>query len=319
MSTIEQLSALLIASQSVLILPHIREDGDAAGSSLALAHLLKACGKEAMVLYSEPLVPTLQFLPGGTVYTEGMALPAYDLCIAVDCAAPDRIGSRMPLFENAPHTAVIDHHGTNPGYGEVCWVEGTSAATGLMIYDLYTAMHVAISPEAADALYTAIFTDTGGFRFSSTDARVLRTAASLLDAGAHHTKIYTEVYERVSPQGYLLTARAMSKTKMYFGGSVAIICLTQEDFLAAGEKTENTDNISSLPRTIDGVELSVLLRESKNGEIHASIRTKARINAAAIALSFGGGGHERAAGFTVKEPMDAVEEKLLAIIEACIS
>ena len=233
MNTKEELIRKLSASQSVLILPHIREDGDAIGSALALACLLRGMGKEATVLYSEQPVPSLRFLPGGTVYTEEAILPAYDLCVAVDCAAMDRIGARLPLFESAPHTAVIDHHKTNPGFGEVCWVEGASAATGLMIYDLFVATNTAITQEAADALYTAIFTDTGGFRFSSTDARVLRTAAALLELGANHTKIYTETYERLSPANYQLTALAMSRTQMHFDGLVAMICLSQADFLAA--------------------------------------------------------------------------------------
>ncbi len=305
------LLAALKKAENAVILPHKSADGDAISSALSLGMLLERWGIPVVICLEEPVRCDLAFL-GGKFAVLGDAVSVPHTAIAVDCGDAMRLGSRLPLFEGAKVKLVIDHHVTNEGFGDISVIDPAAAATAEIIATLY---NLAGEPfgDAASPLYTGLVTDTGGFRFSNTTPKTLRTAAQLMEEGAESGKICLAVFEQNPLEKIRLEAKALNDMTICHDGKTAVATVSEALLSETGASDEDTSHISGLLRGIRGVETGVLLRE-KDGQIKISMRTNTELDAAAFCKTLGGGGHARAAGASVEGSLSEWKEKIIMLI-----
>jgi bifunctional oligoribonuclease and PAP phosphatase NrnA len=308
MKVLPELISFLREKKDFFIATHINPEGDALGSALALSMALETLGKKT-IIYDRDGVPELyRFLPGQEkildssrgIQTSGLNL------LLLDCNTPERAGIEGLRFQSS---AVIDHHETETGFGDIRWIEPKAAATGLMIFNVVKELGVALSKEIAVNLYTAIAIDTGTFRFGNTTAEVLRAAADLAEAGAQPGYVANNLYETWSEKRFRLLIMALSTLEIK--DAVAFTYVTREMFHKTGASPEDTENFSSLPRTMKDVGISAFFREVNSDEWKISLRSRGAINVASIASSFGGGGHKNAAGYKIKATLEDAKKALL--------
>ncbi len=292
-----------------LLATHISPDGDALGSCLALAEALALLGKKVHIYDRDPVPEPYQFMPGHKKCksTMGNLLKKEPLLVLLDCNSPERAALEGYSFRKS---AVIDHHETESPFGDVRWIERTAAATGLMVFYLIKALHIRITKSMATNLYTAIAVDTGTFRYSNTSADVLRASAELVEAGAQPGAIAEHLYERWKKNRFDLLNLCMGTLEIR--NSIALVHVTVEMFKKTGTGESDTENFANVPRMIDSVVISALIRETDNGRWKVSMRSKGTANVAKIAAAYGGGGHRNAAGFRIKTDLETLKRTLFA-------
>lgn len=307
---------LLGRAGNVLITTHIRPDGDACGSMVALREALCAQGKQVSPLLISPLPQWYEFLfaekvpvLGNDVTVEDLKAGCYnhcDLVIVVDTNS----NAQLPGFEEYLKAAdlpvlIFDHHITADGLGTVELVDSRAAATGQIIYDFFGYAGWQVTEKIAEALFVAISTDTGWFRFSNTDSRTLRTAAELLEAGADPTAIYRRMYQSFSPARVRLMAEMLDTLQLHLDGRVATQYILRRDFERIGATGADTENLIDECQRIASVEVAALFVELKDGRFRCSLRSKGDMDVSTIARQYGGGGHRMAAGCHVPGPAAA--------------
>ena len=312
--TIEALADWLKARDDVLLLGHVNPDGDAAGSCLALWHALNALGRRAVVCLPGGMPRMYAWLPGaGAVLATGMPLPFEPAAaLSVDVSDPPRLGAGAGMFEACPARAVLDHHATNAGFGELYCVDGEAAACGEMVVDLIDALGVPLSREMAECLFVAVSTDCGQFNFSNTRPQTFRAAARCAEAGIDIAGITERLYRTRSLGRTRLLGIVLNGLEISEDGRIAWARLTDEMLARAGAIREDNEGIVNYLLEIDGVRCAVLA-EQRGGDTKFSLRSKAPLDVARdIARPFGGGGHDRAAGCTLAGPMEPALQKVLA-------
>lgn len=320
-ATIKQLGEVLRDHQSFVIMSHVRPDGDAIGSQLGLGFALMAAGKTVRLINEDGLPGNLAFLAGSEKIETPPAEPLeVEIAIALDTATKSRLG------ENALHAASkaklwlnIDHHISNPKYGDLNLIDATSPATGQIVYNIITEMGLPLPAESRDAIYVAVSTDTGSFQYPSTTAATYEMAADLirrgLDVGTLNSNTYDEhPYRRVELMRALLNTLQLSS-----GGSVASWELHDQTRIDLGLRPEDSEGLIDIIRAIRGVRVAVFFEELPDGKIRISMRSKDRkVNVCEIAMQFGGGGHALAAGIRMAGPLADARAKVLAAIEQAI-
>lgn len=300
-------------AESVILLPHDNIDGDAFCSCQALKMMLEDMGKSCRVVAEVSCIKRLEFLELlCEEYKEGENYDA-DLVIAVDCADNKRFGERGTIFESATSTAVLDHHKSNRGFGQVNVIVPEAAAACQVVFDLYKAAGIEISPKAAECIFCGIVTDTGGFRYSNTNAKTLETAAQLLKIGVDSEKINLNIFESKSFAQLAIEAAAIENTRFFHGGKTAICFISRQMQENIGASDDDMSNISSILRCIEGVEVSAVIKE-KDEALRASLRSKEVADVSEICATFGGGGHARAAGATLEGDGNKAVETLAKVI-----
>ncbi|MBI5101034.1 MAG: bifunctional oligoribonuclease/PAP phosphatase NrnA [Nitrospirae bacterium] len=294
-----------------LIATHINPDGDAIGSSVALACALEAIGKKVLVYDRDPVPKIYRFMPGHGKFRTDIRnmLKSDPVLVLLDCNAPDRAGLEGFSFRSS---IVIDHHETESDFGDIRWIRKDAAATGLLIHYLIKALGVALTRDMAENLYTAISVDTGTFRYSNTTAGVLTASAELVKAGAEPNVIAESLYETWDYKRFRLFLLSMNTLEKKNG--IAITRVTREMFRKTGTKPEDTEQFSNFPRKIDSVKMSAMFRELGGNQWKASLRAKGAVNVAAIAETFGGGGHRNAAGYKTEGDFACVRRALLQAV-----
>jgi phosphoesterase RecJ-like protein len=303
-------------ADSVAIFPHISADGDAIGSSLALGMALKRLGKKVVVYMEESIPSSYRFLPGielAGFYSENDSIMA--LNIALDTGDTGRLATRADIFFKAPCTVNIDHHVTNTKFAQYNYVDSLSASTGELIFLLLKKMNVNIDADMARCLYTAIATDTGGFQYGNTTAETHRTAAELLSTGIDIAELSQRIFDNTTFVKLKLTQRAIELLELHENGLLAMTVITMEDLKSTGAKDEDCDGLVNIGRSIEGVEVSALIKEKDTGEIRVNLRSKVFVDVSEIAAAFGGGGHKRAAGCTMKGSVSDVKQQLINAIK----
>jgi phosphoesterase RecJ-like protein len=302
------LVSFLKENDNFFIATHISPEPDALGSSLALSMALESLGKKTIV-YDRDTVPEFyRFLPGYEKFihsTTQVQTSAYNLML-LDCNTPDRAGIEGMAFRSS---TVIDHHETEKGFGDLRWIVPDAAATGILIFSLIKELGTAITKDIAVNLYAAIAIDTGTFRYTNTTADVLRVAAELVDAGASPAFISDNLYNIWSDRRFSLLIASLNTLDIRDG--VAFTHVTQAMFKNTGTGPEDTENFANLPRTMKHIRISAFFRQIGENYWKASLRSKEALNVAEIAVSFGGGGHRNAAGYTFKGTFEAAKEALL--------
>ncbi len=309
------------ANRRFLVASHINPEGDALGSTLALSAALRALGKEALAYNKDGVPEYFRFLPGCEDISTGLPEETGDfILVLVDCSKPFRAALEGVRFAK---TVVIDHHELDPSRpGEsapdILWVESSSPAAGLMVYDLIKAMAVTVDRAAATNLFTAIATDTGSFKYSNTTPEALEAAAALVRAGADPGRISQNVYETWTGKRMNLLCLALRSLEIRDGA--AVMSVSAEMFRATGTTVEDVDNFTSFPRMLRDAQVAALISELDDGLIRASLRSKGAIDVRSIAQKFGGGGHRNAAGFRISasaiDLKDLRERLFKAIAEA---
>ena len=313
--SIRRAAEAVAAAGEVAVACHVSPDGDALGSALGLAHAAAAAGKGAVASFGSPFAVAAQydFLDLGPLVPPGEFPAAPELMVVVDVAAPDRLGELAGPASRAGTVVVIDHHGTNPGFGHIAVVDPASASTAQLVYHLIRRLAWPIDRRVATALLTGIVSDTGRFQYSSTDGSVLRIAARLVEAGARPDEIGQRVYEWL-PFGYLQVSGAVLARARLEGGLVWSV-LYQADQARAGVGPEDLDLLIDGLRVAREAEVAVLVKEATGGW-KVSLRSRGAVDVGAIAAASGGGGHHNAAGFDaggdLESVMTAIRERLRA-------
>lgn len=295
-------------STRVLISAHVRPDPDAIGSVLAIREAVLQCGGTPMCIMEEECPARCKELFGADsirLWREAMDEPLFDVAIIVDCGNLERIGEVEKLIAKNARVANIDHHISNSRFGTLVLVDTDSAASGELLFNLFAAMNVTITASMATNLMAGVLTDTGRFRHTNTTPATLRVAASLVEAGASLSLLTERLYFTIPAQDIRSTSQILSSLELHAAGQISTMFVTR-DFIV-----EDPDNLVDLGRAIEGVEVAVLFSEMSDELIRVSLRSRSRVNVSAIAESFGGGGHERAAGFRMFGTLKSVQARLL--------
>lgn len=304
--TIPELAKELASHDTYIMLTHRRPDGDTIGSAAALCRGLRNIGKQAFLLENP------QFTEKYRPYADGLtvaSLPEHAILISVDVASANML---FPGAENYVNqiTYVIDHHGMERDFGRLGHVDSTAAACGEIVLDLLKALNAPIDKKAAEALYCAISTDTGCFRYSNVTARTLRAAADCREAGADTFAINRKLFMTKRLARLKLDAYLTEHTEFFADGMVAVSTIPAEVQTALGITEDDIDDISGFGREIEGVEIAVMLRPVREGG-KISVRTSPDYNAAEICKKLGGGGHKAAAGATLSCGMEETRKAIL--------
>ncbi len=313
--SIEAILKVLRQGERFLVCSHSRPDGDAVGSTLAMGMLLEQMGKRADLVAADRIPAVYRGLPqADSIRTALRVHGPYDAAILLECDSLDRTRLRglEPFF-----VINIDHHATGQPWGNLNWIDREAASAGEMVYRLALAAGATITPEMATCLYTTVLTDTGGFCYGSTRASTFALARDLVEAGADPLRIAQEVYFSTATSKLLLLGAALSNLTRE--GRLAWLWVTHQDMMRTCAAEEDCEGIVNYAVSIAGVEAAAFLRELPESRIRLSLRSKGRVNVAAIAERLGGGGHENAAGCTLDGPLPRAMEEILAHLRPSVS
>jgi phosphoesterase RecJ-like protein len=316
-ASFEQIGDVFRRHQSFVLLSHVRPDGDAIGSQIGLGFALMAAGKTVRMFNEDGLPDNLAFLRGADRIERPPAEPvAVEVAIALDTATRPRLGEAcLHAASQAKLWLNIDHHISNPHYGDLNLIDGSSPATGEILYDLITALDLPLPEESRDALYVAVSTDTGSFQYPSTTAKTYDMAADLIRRGLDVGTINSKTYDN-HPFRRLELLRALLNTlELTADGMVAHWSLTAQTRVDLALSAEDSEGLIDVIRAIRGVQVAVFFEELPDGKSRVSMRSKdRRYNVCKIAAEFGGGGHALAAGIRMKDPLDQAKTRVLAAI-----
>jgi phosphoesterase RecJ-like protein len=302
-----------------LLVLHVRPDGDSIGSTLALARALRRMGKEAVVVRADAIPANLAFLAGAAdACTPEQVEGEFDAAIFLDCAGLDRIGSAVEAVRRCRSILNVDHHPSNPRFGDVNVIDPEAAAVGEMTAEIIRGLGVGLDPEMAEALFTAVATDTGSFRFESTRPATYRLAAELCEHGARPSEVAARVWDNRPLAALRLIGLMLSGIRTGLGGAYAWAEVDREMLERAGAGEDEVEGLVNYPRSVAGVEVAALLAATTPGEVRVSLRSNRRVDVSRLAARFGGGGHARAAGCTLKGDLASARETLLRAVEEAL-
>lgn len=302
-------------ASSVAVCAHVRPDGDAIGSVLALTLALRAAGIPAIPTLADErdASTTYSFLPGFGLYTRASELEQPQVFVACDTPSFERLGVAEPLARGAETLIVFDHHPDNREFGQVNVVDATAAATAQLVWRFLETLDVRPTPEIALCCYVALMTDTGRFQYDNTTAAAFHDAAEMLEAGVQPAEVSRLVYQERSPASLELEARLLSRLAVANEGRVAWAWLDDCDFEETGATPEEAEHLPDAVRVIGGIDVAVLLRVIGN-EVRGNLRAKTGADVGAVARELGGGGHKAAAGFTFEGTLDELLPRLLGML-----
>jgi phosphoesterase RecJ-like protein len=306
------------AHRRFLLTTHINPDGDGLGSEVALALWLMAQGKRVAILNDSTVPVAFVFLTRHQVIESFEAELAEarfaeaDALIVLDTSNLQRIGRLAPVLErHLMPVAVIDHHVSHAGFGKVNVIEPEASSTGELVYELIRDSGGEITPEMAEALYVALMTDTGSFRYSNTDSHAHRMAADLLAKGVDPQKVYTQVHSHASAGRMRFFGEVLSALEMVEDGRVVVLEASPEQFQRHGLAGPDTEGLVDLPRSIAGIEVVVLFSEVEPGKVKVSLRSTGRVSIDRIASNLGGGGHVHAAGVLLRATRAEARQRVM--------
>ena len=298
--------------RSFILTSHARPDGDAVGSALACAQILRTMGKQANVVLSDGVPAIYEPLPfTDTVLRDTAQAPGAEAAIILECDSVAR--TRLTGLEN--HYLInIDHHATARPFANVNWIDPNACATAEMIFRLAREAGVKISPDVATCLYTAVLTDTGSFCFHGTNAETFALAQELVRCGADPVRIAHNVYFSTQLSKMRLLGAALSGLQR--DGSLAWMHVDRATMEHCQASDEDCEGLVNYALAIQGIEVALFFRGQPDGRFRVSLRSKGSVNVAAVAEAFGGGGHTCASGCSLDGPLSAAVEQMLAQLKA---
>jgi bifunctional oligoribonuclease and PAP phosphatase NrnA len=317
----EQIGRALREGVSFAVLSHVRPDGDALGSQLALGLSLKQLGKEVRIWNEDGMLEKYSFLPSAHLLTKPPADPEdVDVAIALDTAIQNRLGTALPAVRSAKVWINIDHHPSNPGYGNLVCIDPKAPATGQILFELIQSEKFPIDAAIAENLYVAISTDTGSFQYPNTTARTFEIAAELVCGGVDVGRVSQSTYENYPRRRVELLRDLLGTMRFEANDRVASFSLSLATAKKLGVLPEDNEGLIDHLRAIRGVIVAVFFEELPDGKVRVSMRSKnEKMNVCAICEKFGGGGHVLAAGARVRGPLAEVEKKILEEVRDVVS
>jgi phosphoesterase RecJ-like protein len=315
-SSFSEIVRVLRDHQSFAVLSHVRPDGDALGSQLALALALKKLGKDVRVWNEDGMLEKYSFLPRSELLTKPpTAKENVDVLVALDTAIQNRMGTAFDAVGSAKICINIDHHPSNPRYGDLVYIDPTSPATGQILFELLKAGNFPIDAAIAENLFVAISTDTGSFQYSNTTARTFAIAAELVQHGVDVGRVSQQLYESY-PRRRVELLRELLRTMRFEGdGRVASFSLSLKTAADLGVLPEDNEGLIDHLRAIQGVIVAVFFEELAEGKVRVSMRSKeTAVDVCKICQKFCGGGHTLAAGARVRGTLVEVEQRVLEAI-----
>jgi phosphoesterase RecJ-like protein len=315
-STFEEIGRAFREHQRFAILSHVRPDGDALGSQLALALSLKQLGKNVRVWNEDGMLEKYSFLADAQLLTKPPSgAEDVDVAIALDTAIQNRLGTAFQAIRSAKIWINVDHHPSNPGYGDLVYVDPAAPATGQILFELIKSERLPFDGAIAENLYVAISTDTGSFQYPHTSARTFEIAADLVRAGVDVGRINQQVYENYPRRRVELLRELLRTMRFEGGGRIASFSLSLKTAAELGVLPEDNEGLIDHLRAIRGVIVAVFFEELPDGRVRVSMRSKSeKTDVCAICQKFGGGGHTLAAGARVRGSLAEVEQKILGAI-----
>jgi bifunctional oligoribonuclease and PAP phosphatase NrnA len=317
----QQIAELLHLQHAFLVLTHYRPDGDAVGSQLALALLLKDLGKQVEAWNDDEVPTKFRFLPHCAVIQRPPDEPKdFDVVIAIDVSTWQRVGTAAQKIRTKKHFINIDHHVSNEKFADINWIVPDAPASGQIAYDLIKRGGFKLTRDIATCLFAAISTDTGSFTYPNTTAACLRVAAELVETGLNVGDISRHVYESYPYARLQLLQKALADLRLAHDNRVAYYWVTNEMYEESGAKREDTEGLIDYARSIEGVYVAILFEElPEPNKVRISLRSKhPKVDVNSIARRFGGGGHHEAAGARITGESHEIETKVLATVGAAL-
>lgn len=292
--TLDNIKDEIEKAQTILIVTHESPDGDAVGSSLAMYQALKQMGKDIDIVIPE-MPKTFNFLPcADEIKKEGRNDIQYDLGISLDCTDTKRLEGFAPWYDTAKTKISIDHHGTNAMFADYNYIDPVSPACSQILIVVLESIGITINKDIGTCILAGIITDTGGFRYDGVTTETFEFTANLIRLGVNVSEIYKRVLETKTRANFELRKRAIDRMEFFEDGKIAFTYITKEDEEKVQAKNGDHDGLVDIGRTIEGVEVSILLREA-DGFFKGSLRSNEYVNVSDVCVMFGGGGHMRAA------------------------
>ncbi len=310
------------AGQRIVLAGHIGPDADALGSVLALHEVLQGLGARSLPVIGEsPLsVPAnLAWLPHATRLVGADALPDRDeleILVTLDAASPDRLGAVTALLDGPATVVMVDHHASGQPFGDLALVAPGAASTTQVLAALIARMGVALTPSMATCLYAGLVADTGRFGYSSSDGSTLRLAGELVDAGADHVQVHRRLFATRTLAELDLLAAALGRLRFLPEHRLVHTHVTARELAASGANGEATEHLVDVVRWADVAEVTLVAKPGPDDTWRVSLRSEGGVDVGRLAGRFGGGGHQRAAGFTrAGQVKDVVAEVVAALGE----
>ena len=314
-----ELEDLIGTCRTVCICAHTGPDGDAIGSQLALAQVIRMHWPQVQVtslLADNRDIPrTYRFLP----YAATLVRPedyeeTPDLFVCVDLSEPSRLADALPIMERARAVAVMDHHPCANAYGQVFYTRPDAAAVGVIVTEFAQFLHEELTPQVAQCLMCAVVTDTGRFQYQNADGEALVIASTLVEAGASPSEISLNVYQSASLEYLHLLACVMGRITTFSHGRIASSYATQADFERTGARLDECDGLIDSVRMVDGEQVAVFIKEVEPGLVRGNLRSKLGHDISGVAKAMGGGGHAAAAGFSFEGTVDDALQTVLPLL-----
>jgi bifunctional oligoribonuclease and PAP phosphatase NrnA len=318
---LEEAVSFIRERDDFLVVSHVQPDGDAISSTVAMAWLLGRMGKKYTMLNEGPVPSRLRFLWNSELIhklSEQQPERLFRNVICVDCADYARIGQSNRWFAPDAELLNIDHHPTNDGFGKVNLLKFQAAATAEILFELLDAAGAELDLDVATAIYTGLLTDTGGFRYSSTSPLVMSMASRLLAIGVNGPELAELLLERMTMGQLNVIQRGLSRLTFSEDQRIGWLWVNSDDLEETGATNEDLEGLVNYPRNIEGVEVGILFKQNGQQSVKVSMRSAGKVNVAAIAQLFGGGGHVRAAGCRLTEPLSEVIGQVVSAVQKAL-
>ncbi len=316
--TVQQIIDVIRSSSTFLITSHEGPDGDAVGSSLALASFLRKLGKDVTVHYQDTIPELYAFLPGADSVLPHIPDRQYDVAFVLDIGERKRAGKEFCDFARVTTTVNLDHHLSCDNFADFNLIDSKAAATGILVYRIAAASGYRFDRETALCIYVATITDTGSFRYSNANREAFAVAGEMIECGVNAWDVAEKLYENQPQRRLELLAKCLPTLEVFKDGQAASVTVTCDMYAACGADAELTDGFVNYPRSIRGVEVAIFFRQLEEKKYKVGFRSKGKVNVAAFSAALGGGGHHNAAGCTLEGTLDDVKATVYRIVEASL-
>ncbi len=313
----EGVKDLVDNSNTVFVVSHQNPDGDAIGSSFSIYLGLKQLGKEVKVIMPK-CSDTFKFLPRIDEAISSVECENYDLLICTDASGIDRLSISNEDFYKAKKIIMIDHHKKILPYGDINIIDEELPAASELAYSFLKEIGVNIDIDMATYLYTGLLTDTGSFNYSSTKSSTLRIVAELIDIGVNFSDICKKINDTIKEAKLKLIAKTIENMEVYFNGKLRYSYIDYNTINSLGLDEEDAEGMTNYLRMVEGTEVAVYVRQKSDGSNKASLRSGGIVDVSKIAIAFGGGGHERASGYTMPKDLETSKKELLDMVRVML-